>query len=121
MHAADRPVVETGDAEGTPVAHAFAQDAPRERQVAPVLPHRLRHAAVVVRLLFAEAVGLPSDPELAPRPVAAVHERAPVAPLHAASTSGPPSPVRRAPKPGPPDLRLAVTRRGRSARGARRR
>ena len=40
MHAADRPVVEAGDAERAAVAHALAQDAQRVRQLAAVVPDR---------------------------------------------------------------------------------
>ena len=64
VDAGDRPVVEAGDTERAAVAHALAQDAPRVRQVAAVLPDDLRHVAVVVRLLLADAVRPEADPEV---------------------------------------------------------
>ena len=80
VHAGDRPVVEAGDPERAAVAHALAQDPQREREVAAVLPDRLGDAAVVVRLLLADAVRLPADPEVASQPAAAVNELPPVTP-----------------------------------------
>ena len=74
VHAADGPVVEAGDAERAPVAHALRQDAPRPREVAPVLPHDPGDVAVVVRLLLPDAVRLPPDPQVAPQALRTVDE-----------------------------------------------
>ncbi len=82
VHPADGPVVEPGNAERAAVAHTLAQDARRVRQLPAVVPYRARDRAVVVRLLFADAVGLPPHPLLAPEPDAGLDEivAAPAAP-----------------------------------------
>ncbi len=80
VHAGDRPVVEAGNAERASVAHALAQDAPRKRQVAPVVPHGRGHVAVVMRLLLSRAIRLPPDPEVAPRPLRRADETLAAAP-----------------------------------------
>src|SRR5271157_5803649 len=77
MHAGDRPVMKPGDSERATVAHAFAQDSPRPRQIAPVLPDRPGNPAVMVGFLFADPVRFPPDPQIAAWAAAAVNQAAP--------------------------------------------
>jgi len=64
MHPIDRPVMQTGDTERTPVAHSLGEHLPRVPRMLLVVPGNASHVTEMVRFLQSDAIGSRTDPEI---------------------------------------------------------